>query len=163
MRRVKNEDLKLDELAARAKTSARTVRYYVQRGLLPPPVFRGKDSAYGEGHLLRLRAIQALQAAFLPLDAIKATLAGASERDLEKMANGDLSGAHVQQTPHVRRPAERDDAVNEGHARAKRTTAVRWEKIVLMPGVELLVSDEAEPAAKKFAERTIERADKEQT
>ena len=33
---------KLDDLAAAAGVSPRTVRYYVQRGLLPAPPFRGR-------------------------------------------------------------------------------------------------------------------------
>ena len=49
---------KLEELARAAGTSPRTVRYYVQRGLLPAPAFRGKDTAYGPEHLVRLRAIR---------------------------------------------------------------------------------------------------------
>jgi DNA-binding transcriptional MerR regulator len=65
---------KLSELAERAGVSPRTVRYYVQRGLLPPPVFKGRDTAYGEEHLARLRAIRALQDEHLPLDSIQAEL-----------------------------------------------------------------------------------------
>src|SRR5215475_13861973 len=65
---------KLDELAAAAGVSPRTVRYYVQRGLLPAPTFRGKDTAYGDDHLARLQAIRKLQEQYLPLDAIQAEL-----------------------------------------------------------------------------------------
>lgn len=77
---------KLEELAAEAGVSPRTVRYYVQRGLLPAPEFRGKDTAYGREHLLRLRAVKRLQEASLPLDEIQVRLGGATERDLEKIA-----------------------------------------------------------------------------
>ena len=70
--------LKIDELAERAGVSPRTVRYYVQRGLLPAPEFRGPDTAYGEEHLHRLKAIRVLQERHLPLDAIEATLASRS-------------------------------------------------------------------------------------
>jgi DNA-binding transcriptional MerR regulator len=68
---------KLDELAAAAGVSGRTVRYYVQRGLLPAPQFRGRDTAYDEEHLLRLQAIRRMQDQYLPLDAIQAELARA--------------------------------------------------------------------------------------
>ena len=57
-------------LAELGGVTRRTVRYYVQRGLLPAPAFRGKDTAYGPEHLVRLRAIRRLQEAFFPLDAI---------------------------------------------------------------------------------------------
>ena len=59
----------IEELADRAGVSRRTVRYYVQRGLLPAPPFKGPDTVYGEEHLVRLKAIRVLQARFLPLDA----------------------------------------------------------------------------------------------
>ena len=51
------------ELAARAGVTRRAVRYYVQRGLLPPPVGLGRGQHYTEAHLGRLLAIKAQQAA----------------------------------------------------------------------------------------------------
>ena len=71
----KQTEWKLAELAAEAGVSPRTVRYYVQRGLLSAPAFKGPDTVYGEEHLLRLKAIRVLQARFLPLDAIQVELA----------------------------------------------------------------------------------------
>jgi DNA-binding transcriptional MerR regulator len=114
---------KLDELAAAARVSGRTVRYYVQRGLLPAPQFRGRDTAYDEEHLLRLRAIRKLQDQYLPLDAIQAELARASRGGLEKLAEG----ARPAPMP-LPRPLPR----------ARGETVIRWE---LAPGVELLASD----------------------
>jgi DNA-binding transcriptional MerR regulator len=84
---------KLEELAEEAGVSPRTVRYYVQRGLLPAPEFRGKDTAYGREHLLRLHAIKRLQQAHLPLDEIQIRLANATEAELVKLARADLAGA----------------------------------------------------------------------
>lgn len=84
---------KLEELAAEAGVSPRTVRYYVQRGLLPAPEFRGKDTAYGRGHLLRLHAIKRLQQAHLPLDEIQIRLQGASDAELERIARADVDVA----------------------------------------------------------------------
>src|SRR3954463_13515501 len=79
---------KLEELAVAAGVSSRTVRYYVQRGLLSAPVFRGRDTAYDEDHLLRLRAIKRLQERFVSLDAIQAELEQRSREELEKGAAG---------------------------------------------------------------------------
>jgi DNA-binding transcriptional MerR regulator len=92
---------KLDELAAEAGVSPRTVRYYVQRGLLPAPEFRGKDTAYGREHLLRLHAVRRLQEANLPLDEIQVRLANATESELAKIAR---DGVEVS----VRMPFEHD-------------------------------------------------------
>jgi DNA-binding transcriptional MerR regulator len=65
-----------DELAERAGVSRRTVRYYVQRGLLPAPAGLGRGKHYGEAHLTRLIRIRELQAAGVPLEDIAARLDG---------------------------------------------------------------------------------------
>jgi Ca-activated chloride channel family protein len=80
--------LKLEDVAKAAGVSPRTVRYYIQRGLLPAPAFRGPDTAYGEEHVVRLRAIKQLQEAYWPLDAIAGLLASRSERELRELAEG---------------------------------------------------------------------------
>lgn len=86
-------ELSLAQLARRGGVSARTVRYYIQRGLLPAPAFRGPDTCYGESHLLGLQAIRTLQAAYWPLDAIASALQGRSLEQLRAIAAGALSEA----------------------------------------------------------------------
>lgn len=66
----------LSELTEAAGVSVRTVRYYIAEGLLPPPVGGGARSAYTTGHLDRLRLINRLKAAYLPLKEIRRQLAG---------------------------------------------------------------------------------------
>ncbi len=65
-----------DELADRAGVSRRTVRYYVQRGLLPAPAGLGRGKHYGASHLARLLQIRELQAEGVPLEDIAARLEG---------------------------------------------------------------------------------------
>ena len=65
-----------DELAERAGVSRRTVRYYVQRGLLPAPHGLGRGKHYGASHLARLLRIRALQDAGVPLEEVAAQLDG---------------------------------------------------------------------------------------
>src|SRR5256885_3270933 len=76
---------KLAELAEEAGVSPRTIRYYVQRGLLPAPPFKGPDTVYGPDHLLRLRAIRRLQQQHLPLEAIQAELLRRSPEQLREL------------------------------------------------------------------------------
>jgi DNA-binding transcriptional MerR regulator len=49
------------ELADLGGVSRRTVRYYVQEGLLPPPRGVGRGRHYGPEHLKRLLEVKALQ------------------------------------------------------------------------------------------------------
>lgn len=70
-------ELTIDELAARAGVSVRTVRFYAGRGLLPPPRLRGRTGLYGADHLARLELVRELQSLGLTLAAI--------EKHLEKI------------------------------------------------------------------------------
>jgi DNA-binding transcriptional MerR regulator len=132
-----------------AKTSPRTVRYYVQRGLLPAPIFRGKDTAYGREHLVRLRAIRRLQEAFFPLEAIAAELARRSMDEVERIADGTelpappASGVVVEEPepPRVRQKGVRD-ASPVGRV---------FERVELASGLELHVAADASPEAKRLA------------
>ncbi|RSS59418.1 MerR family transcriptional regulator [Streptomyces sp. WAC01280] len=77
----------VDELAARAGVTVRTVRFYGTRGLLPPPVIGARRVGhYGPGHLARLALIEELQRQGMTLAAIERYLeqlpADLSEQDL---------------------------------------------------------------------------------
>ncbi|MFF0427046.1 MerR family transcriptional regulator [Streptomyces sp. NPDC004520] len=73
----------VDELAARAGVTVRTVRFYGTRGLLPPPVIGARRVGhYGQDHLSRLALIEELQRQGMTLAAI--------ERYLEQLPE-DLS------------------------------------------------------------------------
>lgn len=54
-------EYKLAELAGTAGVSARTIRYYLAEGVLPPPLGSGKNSHYDDRHLESLQKIKALQ------------------------------------------------------------------------------------------------------
>lgn len=105
---------KLEEVAKAAGVSARTVRYYIQRGLLPPPRFRGPDTAYGDEHVIRLRAIRRLQDAYWPLEAIGGLFASKTEREIEAIADGSSvpspSLATPPHAPRVSAPAPKERA-----------------------------------------------------
>ena len=64
------------QLADAAGVTRRAIRFYVQRGLLPPPRSRGRGARYGPSHLGRLQQIQALQAAGHSLSAIHRIVRG---------------------------------------------------------------------------------------
>lgn len=61
----------LNELSDRAGVTPRTVRYYIQQGLLRSPGTPGPGARYGEGHLGRLRLIRRLQREHQPLAEIR--------------------------------------------------------------------------------------------
>lgn len=76
--------MSIQELAERSGVPPRRIRYYVARGLLPPPVGRGPTARYGTAHLQRLKVIQQLRARRLGLEEIRSELTRVGEsRDLQ--------------------------------------------------------------------------------
>ncbi|MEU2927891.1 MerR family transcriptional regulator [Streptomyces sp. NPDC007251] len=69
---VGDTPLTIDELAARAGVTVRTVRFYGSKGLLPPPVIGPRRVGhYGPEHLARLALIEELQRQGMTLSAIE--------------------------------------------------------------------------------------------
>lgn len=136
---------KLDELARAAGMSARTVRYYVQRGLVPAPAFRGKDTAYDHEHLVRLRAVRRLQEAYFPLDAIATELDGRSLADLERIADGTTLPVPPAVAVAVQAP---EPAATQATSRRE-----------LLPGVELVIARDAPEESVRLVTQFLEILD----
>ena len=64
----------IGDLAELASVSRRTVRYYVQEGLLRAPFGLGRGNHYGQEHLDQLLRVKALQEAGRSLDEIRRAL-----------------------------------------------------------------------------------------
>jgi len=67
---------RIEELAELGGVTRRTVRYYVQRGLLPTPLGTGRGPHYTQAHLERLIHIRQLQETGVPLAEITVQLDG---------------------------------------------------------------------------------------
>lgn len=155
---------KLDELARAAGTSARTVRYYVQRGLLPAPAFRGKDTAYGHEHLVRLRAIRRLQDAFFPLDAIAVELQRRTLAEIERVADGKEMPAQTTAPPGepsvpATGPQQRQMVVVAPSTSHPPRLFRRFE---IAPGLELSIADDAPAESRKTAQMILEQLQREE-
>ena len=66
----------IEELAALAATPVRTIRFYIQEGLVPRPSGAGRGARYGREHLETLLAIRRWQEQGLALGRIRRLLAG---------------------------------------------------------------------------------------
>jgi hypothetical protein len=115
-----------DELADLGGVTRRTVRYYVQEGLIPPPLGVGRGRHYGPAHLERLLEVRAQQEAGLSLDHIRARRAPAP------------GGGHHEPRPPQPLP---------------RTT---WRRLALAPGVELHVAHDIKLPAPGRLEELVE-------
>lgn len=72
----------ISELAALGDVSPRTVRYYVQLGILPPPAGRGLGGKYGPQHLERLLRVRELQREGVHLEQMAAFLDRPETKDM---------------------------------------------------------------------------------
>lgn len=61
----------LDELTKRVGMSVRNVRFYTTKGLVPPPIRRGRAGYYSADHIVRLELVRELQAHGFTLSAIE--------------------------------------------------------------------------------------------
>jgi DNA-binding transcriptional MerR regulator len=107
----------IEEMAALGGVTRRTVRYYVQEGLLPPPLGVGRGRHYGPEHLARLQTVKAFQEQGLSLDEIRRALDDGPGRPARR-----------------ERPAEAAIPSLSGVPRSA------WVRLELVPGVELHVS-----------------------
>jgi DNA-binding transcriptional MerR regulator len=99
------------ELAELGGVSRRTVRYYVQEGLIPTPYGVGRGSHYGPEHLEELLKVKAMQEQGMSLEAIRRRLSGDSTTLSAPMA--------------------------DVHALVPRS---RWTRMELIPGIEIHIS-----------------------
>jgi DNA-binding transcriptional MerR regulator len=61
----------LDALTRRVGMSVRNIRFYTTKGLVPPPVRRGRSGYYSADHVARLQLVSELQAHGFTLSAIE--------------------------------------------------------------------------------------------
>jgi DNA-binding transcriptional MerR regulator len=100
----------IGELAELGGVSRRTVRYYVQEGLLPAPLGVGRGRHYSAEHLARLQTVKGLQERGLSLDEVR--------QELERGRRGAAMAAQLPVPPVAR----------------------SWTRLEVVPGVELHVS-----------------------
>lgn len=106
----------IEDLAVLGGVTRRTVRYYVQQGLLQPPLGVGRGRHYGPEHLARLQAVKAMQERGLSLEEVRGELVRPARR---RMAAAVAAN-----------PAEAPAAPSA------------WRRIEIVPGVELHVASE---------------------
>jgi DNA-binding transcriptional MerR regulator len=74
----------IQRLITESGVPRRTIYFYVQQGLLPPPQGAGLAAYYTEEHLLRLRLVPVLRQAGLRLDDIRERFAQMSSEDMRR-------------------------------------------------------------------------------
>jgi len=159
-------EITLAELCSRTGVTVRTVRYYVQQGLLPSPG-TGPHARYGQVHLDRLQLIRRLQREHLPLAEIRRRIeAGLVEVLTSQPAGAGISSAaeYVKAVLAGLPPPPFSTSSGAGAATSAATSAAptakreTWERIAVSADVELHVRRPQARLDQRRIDRLIEAA-----
>jgi DNA-binding transcriptional MerR regulator len=127
----------------------RTIYFYVQVGILPPPEGAGLAARYGEEHLLRLRLIPVLRQQGMRLDEIREHFAGMDTKQMRQT----LSRARAGQPPP---PPVR--AVPSLPAQPASRNEARYTHYTLPAGLTLMAPDSLSPSDRQRLELLLQAA-----
>ena len=123
------------ETARLAGITPRTLRYYVELGLLPGPEQRGVQTVYSHAQLLRLQAIPILRKRErLRLPMVKRRLDAMSAEEIEALV-----------------APPKPPAADDSDLAPPPYPCVRWDYIELLPGLELRVRSTAGAVLRRLA------------
>ncbi len=157
----------LQELSDRAGVTPRTVRYYIQQGLLRSPGPPGPGAKYDAGYVDRLKLIRRLQQEHLPLVEIRRRLEDLSDDDVRRLlrqprAPGKTSAVDYVRSvlsPTGRTLAMRDQTVDAMAAPPSPSPErSQWDRMMLGPDIELHIRRPLSRAQNKIVEKIIEYA-----
>ena len=94
------ETYDIQQLVTASGVPRRTIYFYVQQGLLPPPNGAGLAAHYTEDHLLRLRMIPTLRDQGMRLDEIRTRFTGMSADEMRSVL------ANKRLTPVITQPEQ---------------------------------------------------------
>lgn len=161
----------------------RTIRYYMNEGLIDKPVkYRGASGIFSYRHILQVLAVKCLQAQYFPLNKIKEILPGLSEQEMEAILLGSgrtemmMISSDASSLPPGRISARRNRALDEGAPKTleeepirpvesppvyARKQAEEWLRIPVSDGVELNIRADSLPGpgkkGKDFTEKLSAR------
>jgi DNA-binding transcriptional MerR regulator len=137
---VLQEHYSLSELSEATGIEARTIRSYIERGLLPGAQTRGRAATYSEEHRSRLEVIKSLRRARpnITLSEIRIFLQGLNLEQIHSLARGSIT-ATARAMNESLQPDDPDllDGAADGDGEIPRTD---WgEAAAKLTGVERLV------------------------
>ncbi|MEZ5076101.1 MAG: MerR family transcriptional regulator [Solirubrobacterales bacterium] len=100
-------EMTIGELARRTGMTIRNIRAHQTRGLLPPPVVRGRTGYYNEDHVARIELTREMQSEGLNLEAIRRVLetTGGSSKEMVDFARA-VRAPFEDETPEIYEPGE---------------------------------------------------------
>ena len=140
---MKEKDYSIQELSDLSGLPRRTIHFYTQQGILPPPKSAGVGAHYGEEHRLRLLLVPYLRRQGLRLDDIRKKFEQYSMDDLQR-----LSDEVAIQTDN--KPEPQPEPRPTGERSGQSCTRYEFDS-----GVTILIPDSPDPARRQQFERLL--------
>ncbi|OJX40597.1 MAG: hypothetical protein BGO78_06330 [Chloroflexi bacterium 44-23] len=151
------DEFLIGELAQKTNVSVRTIRYYINQGLLPAPDSRGRYTVYDNDYVERILLIKRLKDAFLPIKEIRVMLETQTRAEIEEFLRmfkmqraqkndalsyiNNLLGHSISepsQSTIRSKPMLKESGIPPQPAlQFPQQRESSWKRIVLAPGVEL--------------------------
>jgi DNA-binding transcriptional MerR regulator len=171
------EPIDILELSDQTKVSPRTIRYYIQQGLLPAPEARGPGAHYSAEHVDKLKLIRRLQAEHLPLSEIRKRIEKLAPQEVKRLLESKPDYRSDSASDYVRRVLSEGAAsyasplrpeMSVGSANLPRDQSLsypspqrsQWERFTLAPDVELHVRRPVSREDNRKLERLLDAARK---
>jgi DNA-binding transcriptional MerR regulator len=151
----------------------RTIYFYVQQGLLPPPQGAGLAAYYTSAHLLRLQLIPVMRGKGLRLDEIRQRFGEMTEEDMRQELDASREAAQaaekksspppasLQESPAAYGPVLRPEEAEWGSPSPRRRVAVsprHYFHYPLPAGITLVAPDDLSPADRARLEQVLQAA-----
>lgn len=138
--------MNIKKISALGCVTPRTVYFYIQKGLLPPPGTSGPGAKYEHRHLTRLRLIKLLQREHLPLAEIRERMEALSDDQAEQMLRERLHASLPQNSESA--PGSIAQNPTRSTLPSRKATADRikapvgvgrsqWDRVLLTRDIEL--------------------------
>ena len=166
-------DLSIKDVCAKAGVTPRTIHFYIQQGVLPPPDGGGRGARYTEAHLGRLQLIRRLQKEHLPLNEIRRQLDTLSDDQVLRALMGGSPSPKARSSaldyiqsvksragarPFARPSRPTLDAVasvTPDAAAPSPTRHSQWERIVLNEDLELHIRRPLSRERNRFVDKLL--------
>ena len=157
MSKPPNGEMTIRELAERTGMTVRNIRAHQTRGLLPPPVVRGRTGYYNDEHVSRIALTREMQADGLNLEAIRRVLESGEGAATEIFDfTRALRAPFEDETPEIVEAAELASVWDNGDGAPDPELLRRAEKLgilrALPDGRIEVISPRLERAAEALAE-----------
>jgi DNA-binding transcriptional MerR regulator len=169
-----DEPIDLLELSDKTRVSPRTIRYYIQQGLLPAPESRGPGAHYGPEYVDLLKLIRRLQQEHLPLSEIRKRIEKLQPEEIRRILENQPQSKTDSASEYVRRVLREGAASYASPPRAMSVSPAnlprdqsaasgklqrsQWERFTLAPDVELHIRRPVSREDNRRIERLLEAA-----